>query len=222
MNKYVIIVAGGSGTRMRAEIPKQFLLINNLPVLQHTIAKFYNYDSAIQIVVVLPETQIAYWQELCMKYNFKIEHNIIAGGDTRFQSVKNGLLSITEKEGVVAIHDGVRPSVSNDVISNCFDTAAKIGNAIPSVSVNDSLRIVKENVSKIVDRSEYRIVQTPQVFQLSIIKKAFDVEYQSQFTDDASVAEYNGLTINLVEGNFENIKITTPSDLLIAKAFLGN
>ena len=220
MKQFVIIVAGGSGSRMKSEIPKQFMLLKNIPVLMHTIKKNFDFNSAISIIVVLPESQIDYWKKLCVDYKFTIHHTCIAGGKTRFHSVKNGLNIIAEN-GLVAVHDGVRPLVSNQTIQNVFSVAEQKGNAIPCLPLNDSIRIVEGENSSAVLRSKYRLIQTPQCFSSSLIKKAFEQTYNDSFTDCASVVEAMGEKINLVEGNPENIKITTPSDLLIAESLLA-
>lgn len=220
MQQFVIIVAGGSGTRMGLETPKQFLKLVGKPILMRTIQKFYDFNSAIKIIVVLPQTQIEYWKQLVNEYAFFVEHKIIVGGETRFHSVKNGLNSISENEGIVAIHDGVRPLVSMQTIKNCFLTTIQFGNATPAINLQDSLRLISGENSKSVPRSEYKLVQTPQCFTIEIIKKAFKQEYKSTFTDDASVFEADGGKINLVEGNAENIKITTPFDMLLAESYI--
>lgn len=219
MEKFALIVAGGSGTRMGTEIPKQFLELNGKPILMHTIERFVDYDPSFKITVVLPSAQFEYWRELCLQQNFNIEHTLVYGGNSRFQSVKNGLDSLPQ-EGIVFIHDGVRPLVSASTIGNCEKTAMQKGNALPVIPVIESIRIVSEEGNRHADRSQYRLVQTPQTFLLSIIKDAFTQDESPLFTDDASVCEAKGGHINLVEGNPENIKITQPSDLQIANLFL--
>ncbi|MES2838332.1 MAG: 2-C-methyl-D-erythritol 4-phosphate cytidylyltransferase [Bacteroidota bacterium] len=220
MQQFVIIVAGGSGTRMGSDVPKQFLKLAGKPVLMHTIQKFYDFNTSISILVVLPKTQIEYWKQLVKEYNFLIEHSVVIGGETRFHSVKNGLHSISQTEGIVAIHDGVRPMVSLQTIKNCFTATIKFGNATPAIALQDSLRIIDGENSKSVSRSDYKLVQTPQCFSLALIKKAFLQEYTANFTDDASVFEADGGKINLVEGNVENTKITTPFDLKLAENYI--
>lgn len=220
MQQFVIIVAGGSGTRMGSDVPKQFLKLADKPVLMHTLQKFYDFNSEISILLVLPQNQIEYWKQLVKEYNFLIEHTIVTGGETRFHSVKNGLHSISQTEGIVAIHDGVRPMVSLQTIKNCFTTTAKLGNATPAIALQDSLRIIDGGNSKSVSRSDYKLVQTPQCFSLALIKKAFLLDYTANFTDDASVFEADGGKINLVEGNVENTKITTPFDLKLAENYI--
>jgi len=221
MKQYALIVAGGSGSRMGTDIPKQFLLLQNKPVLMHTIEAFYNYNSNIEIILVLPDSQKDYWAKLCSEYSFNTQHKIVSGGITRFQSVKNGLNSITDNdEALVAIHDGVRPLVNKFTIDNCFRIAQLKGNAIPFIPLNDSIRKVEGLNSIHVNRDDYKAIQTPQVFHLQLIKNAYSQNYQEHFTDDASVLENIGESINLVDGNRENIKITTPIDLLFAEAIL--
>lgn len=219
---YVIIVAGGKGLRMGSEIPKQFLPVASKPILMHTIERFHEYDSKLGIILVLPESQQEYWQQLCKEYHFDIKHQITNGGDTRFQSSKNGLALIPDDtDGVVGIHDGVRPFVSKEVIEECYETAREEYAAIPVYTVTDTLRYIdKRGGGKNVLRDDYRIVQTPQAFDISLAKQAFNQSYKEQFTDDASVVESLGCQVTMVEGNRENIKITTPFDIKIAEAFL--
>lgn len=216
---YTIIVAGGSGQRMKSIIPKQFLLINSLPILMHTINRFYNFDKQQTLILVLPESQIEYWEDLCLKFKFTTPHIIAIGGATRFESVKNGLKLVTES-GIVAIHDGVRPLVSHETILRCFNKAIELGNAIPVVDMDESIRLITDNESVSVPRENYKKVQTPQVFKSEIIKQAYNREFSPLFTDDASVVENTGAKINLVEGNVENIKITHSFDLIIANELL--
>jgi 2-C-methyl-D-erythritol 4-phosphate cytidylyltransferase len=220
MKLYAIIVAGGTGRRMGAEIPKQFLELGGRPLLMHTIERFREYDSSTEIITVLPEDQIRHWIELQEKYSFNVPQTLVKGGSTRFQSVKNGL-EFVETPGLVAIHDGVRPFVSPDTIKRCFETAARLGNAIPAIPPSDSLRLVTGDSSSALDRQHVRLIQTPQVFKTGIIKEAYNQDYRPEFTDDAVVVEGTGAQINLVEGNRENIKITNPEDLLISNAFLS-
>jgi len=218
MQKSVIIVAGGIGTRMNSDIPKQFLEISGKPIVMHTIEKFYSFDHSITIVLVLPEQHILLWHKLVEKHNFNIPLQLANGGETRFDSVKNGLKII--KNGIVAIHDAVRPFVSLETIKRAFETAISKGNAIPAIGINDSLRILDNYGNKPLDRSVIRIIQTPQCFEVTLIKKAYDQPFDSSFTDDASVLEKIGEEINLIEGNQENIKITHPTDLMIANTLL--
>jgi 2-C-methyl-D-erythritol 4-phosphate cytidylyltransferase len=219
MEMYVVIVAGGSGKRMGAEIPKQFLKLAGRPVLMHTIERFKSFNNAIEIITVLPENQLRHWIELQNKYSFTIPQTLVKGGFHRFFSVRNGL-NFVNIPGLVAIHDGVRPFVSIDTIKRCFDTAEKLGNAIPVISPTESLRILTDQGSRPLNRLQIKQIQTPQVFNAGLIKKAYLQEYKPGFTDDATVLEMMGEKINLVEGNRENIKITNPEDLLISTALL--
>jgi 2-C-methyl-D-erythritol 4-phosphate cytidylyltransferase len=219
MREYVIITAGGSGTRMGNVIPKQFLPLAGRPILQRSIAAFYNYNKAISIILVLPEANMEYWNSLCLENNFDIPHTIVAGGKERFHSIKNGLAEI-EGAGVVAVHDGVRPLVSTNTIKAAFDTAKAKGNAIPVVDISESVREVNESGNKAVNRANFKRVQTPQCFDLQLLQKAYKQPYSASFTDDSSVVEAIGETIHLVAGNVENIKITTPADLASAEALL--
>jgi 2-C-methyl-D-erythritol 4-phosphate cytidylyltransferase len=221
MKKYALIVAGGLGNRMKTETPKQFLLLNKRPVLMHTIQQFINYNSEIKIIVVLPLQQIERWKKLCIQFNFDIKHKIVSGGSERFSSVKNGL-ALIEEDGIVFIHDGVRPLVSIETIQRCFNEAKEKGNAIPTMPLTESIRKVKGSESIAMDRSQYVSIQTPQVFRVLLLKKAYEQVFLSTFTDDASVLEGMGESINLVEGNIENIKITYPSDIKIAEAILAD
>jgi 2-C-methyl-D-erythritol 4-phosphate cytidylyltransferase len=216
---YVIIVAGGNGSRMNSAVPKQFLLLNGRPVLMHTIEKFYNTLPDIHIIVVLAEEYNLHWADLCHQYNFTIKHELAPGGETRFHSVKSGLAKVPIGS-LVGIHDAARPLVSAQTIRYTFEGAAEKGNAVPAVSIHDSIREVDGEGNKMMNREKLRIIQTPQCFRSTLIKEAFSQNYSPLFTDDASVAEEWGMKINLVEGNSENIKITTPQDLIIATALL--
>lgn len=220
MKLYALIVAGGSGKRMGAEVPKQFLELGERPLLMHTIEQFIRFDESIEIITVLPENQIRHWMELQERYSFKVLQTMVKGGESRFQSVRNGL-EFLDCPGLVAIHDGVRPFVSNETIKRCFDTAARLGNAVPVIPPSDTLRIITDEASKPLDRQRVRLVQTPQVFSCELIKEAYTQDFQPDFTDDAMVLEKMGIKINLVEGNRENIKITNPEDMLISNAFLA-
>ena len=221
MQRYAIIVAGGSGSRMESELPKQFIKLNGKPILMHTISQYAAASKDIRIVVVLPNNQTDFWKEMCASYSFPIAHKIVVGGATRFHSVQNGLKVIEEEQGLVAIHDGVRPIVSKKIINDSFELAEKTGNAITVVPLKDSLRKGDSSGTKMVDRSKYWLVQTPQTFQLKLIKEAYQSDYLSTHTDDASVFEQAGGTIQLLMGDYKNIKITTPEDILIAEAFLN-
>lgn len=219
--KYVIVVAGGSGSRMNSMVPKQFIKVNGKPLLMHTLEVFQRYDESCRFIVVLPASEIDTWRKLCEEFSFQVNHNVVAGGKTRFHSVKNGLSRIQE-EGIVFIHDGVRPLVSNQTIENCYQTALEKGNALPVFASPESIREVKGEQSRAVDRQFYFLVQTPQTFRISLIKEAYQQRYLKKFTDDASVLESTGIKINLVEGNRENIKITWPADIRIAAALLND
>lgn len=221
MKKFALIVAGGMGSRMGNSLPKQFIDLLGEPILIHTIRVFHHFDAGMKIIVVLPEDQKLRWKELCSQHRFAVPHQLAAGGENRFESVKNGLKAIDE-EGIVFIHDGVRPLVSRETLVRCFETALKYGNAIPVLPVTESLRKQEGEINISVDRSLYVSVQTPQTFRSGQILDAFTQNYDPAFTDDASVAEKSGYKINMVEGNRENIKITTPTDLIVAEAFLTN
>lgn len=221
MRNCVIIVAGGTGTRMGSDLPKQFILLENRPVLMWTISCFIQFDPSISVVVVLPESQISYWQELCTKYTFSYPHQVVKGGDTRFMSVKNGLEVVDDAE-IVAIHDGVRPLVSQRTIGLCFSLAAKTGSAIPVLPMNETLRTGTLENSHTVDRAAYYAVQTPQVFRAELLKEAYKQDWNSSFTDDASVVEKAGCQVTMVPGDPENLKITHPVDLLVASEYLKN
>ena len=219
MQLYVVIVAGGSGKRMGAEVTKQFLELAGRPVLMHTIERFKAFSESIEIITVLPENQLRHWIELQNKYSFIIAQTIVKGGATRYHSVRNGL-KFVQAPGLVAIHDGVRPFVSIDTIQRCFSVAEQLGNAIPSISPVESLRIVTETGNSPVNRLHVKQIQTPQVFRAELIKKAYLQDYKPEYSDDATVLEDTGEKINLIEGNRENIKITNPEDLLISNALL--
>ena len=215
---YIIIVAGGKGLRMGSDIPKQFLPIGGKTVLMRTIERFREYAEDLQIILVLPKTQQDYWHELCQKYDFKVKYWLADGGETRFHSVQNGLSLVPDDaEGVVGVHDGVRPFPSIDVIRNCYETAREKKAVIPVIPVVETVRHLQGNISETVPRDEYRLVQTPQCFDIQLLKAANKQAYNDSFTDDASVVEAFGFNITLVEGNRENIKITTPYDLNIAE-----
>ncbi len=215
MKTFAIIVAGGKGLRMGGDVPKQFLPIGGKPVLMHTIEAFREALDDVQIVLVLPAEQHDYWQKLCKDHNFRSPELIATGGETRFHSVKNGLALLPEDdEAVVGVHDGVRPFVSRDTIQRCFGTAAEGKAVVPVVPVVETLRqILPDGTSITRPRNEYRLVQTPQTFPLALLKRAYEQPYSESFTDDASVVEAMGKEITMVEGNRENIKLTTPADL---------
>jgi len=214
-----LIVAGGAGRRMQTEIPKQFLEIGGRPLLMHTISAFRSYSPSIRIILVLPETEMTYWNKLLKRFQFPDVDKVISGGETRFHSVKAGLQFIKESD-IVAIHDGVRPLVSKDIIRENFHVAELLGNAITAVKLTDSIRKITDDTSISVDRNEYRIMQTPQTFKGEIILKAYHQDYHSNFTDDASVLEHSGESIHLVAGDSKNIKVTTPEDLQIIATYL--
>ena len=216
---YVIIVAGGKGLRMGSDIPKQFLPIGGKPVLMRTIERFRAYSESLQIILVLPEAQQDYWQQLCQDYHFEVKYQLAKGGQTRFHSVQNGLALVPDDaEGVVGVHDGVRPFPSIEVIRNCYETARSAKAVIPVIPVVETVRHLEGEGSVTVPRGDYRLVQTPQTFDIQLLKAANCQPYNDGFTDDASVVESYGHDITLVEGNRENIKITTPYDLVIAEA----
>ena len=220
MSNCCIIVAGGNGLRMETAVPKQFLEIRGIPILMHTIFKFYQFDPSIRLIIVVPENEMNRWIELCTSHNFNLPFQLVAGGNKRFQSVKNGLAHAGDSN-LIAIHDGVRPLVSIETIQRCFDCAEKFGSAIPVIQTSESMREGTLEHSIPVDRSKYYLVQTPQVFKSSIIKQAYEKNiYNPFFTDDASVVEYTGEKVTLVNGNRENIKITFPIDLQVADLFL--
>uniref|UniRef100_UPI004026C7CC 2-C-methyl-D-erythritol 4-phosphate cytidylyltransferase n=1 Tax=Prevotella sp. TaxID=59823 RepID=UPI004026C7CC len=216
---YIIIVAGGKGLRMGSDVPKQFLPVKGMPVLMRTISRFHECNPSMQIILVLPHHQQQYWHDLCSQYAFGIAHTVVDGGDTRFASSRNGLATIPDDAtGTVGIHDGVRPFVAAEVISRCYDAARAHGAAIPVLAVTDTLRrIDSATTGHNVLRTDYRIVQTPQVFDIALLKRAFTQPFREEFTDDASVVEAMGCSVEMVEGNRENIKITTPFDLKIAE-----
>lgn len=220
---YVIIVAGGKGLRMGSDVPKQFLPVGGVPVLMRTISRFAEAVPGIGIILVLPESQHGYWDSLCREHSFTVSHTVVNGGDTRFASSRNGLMAIpADAQGLVGIHDGVRPFVSAEVICRCYDAARSHGAAIPVMPVTDTLRLVSpDGGGHNVLRSDYRVVQTPQVFDISLARRAFDRPYSESFTDDASVVEAAGHRVTMVEGNRENIKLTTPFDLKIAESLLN-
>lgn len=223
MKKYVIIVAGGKGLRMGGEVPKQFLPIGGKPVLMRTVEVFYQTDAETGIVLVLPQEQQSYWKNLCCQYDFRIPYILADGGCTRFHSVRNGLQVIPDEDSdsLIAVHDGVRPFVSPRVIQECFEAATRWGAVVPVLDMVDSVRQLSEDGSSMaVDRSCLKLVQTPQTFRADILKNAYRQEFTERFTDDASVVEASGVSVALVSGNRENIKITTPFDLKIAEALL--
>lgn len=221
---YFIVVAGGNGLRMGASIPKQFIEVCGKPVLMWTLEKLHNIYPQTEIILVLPESYQEMWQKLLQKKNYNIPHRTVVGGETRFQSVKNGLAQIPDVcEGIVGIHDGVRPFVSGEVVKRCWECAEKFGSAIPVVKPVESVRIEGcDGKSQHLDRDKCLLVQTPQTFQIGLLKECYEQSYQLSFTDDASVVESCGHEIYVVEGTRENIKLTTPYDLLLAETLLKN
>ncbi|MGI4021918.1 MAG: 2-C-methyl-D-erythritol 4-phosphate cytidylyltransferase [Janthinobacterium lividum] len=221
MKFYAVIVAGGSGIRMNTGIPKQFLLLNGKPVMMHTIAAFVSSPQQPEIVLVLNEKHFEIWEQLCKEYHFDTPHQLVAGGNTRFASVKNALNIITET-AVIAVHDAVRPLITTEIIAKSYQQALENGNAIVAVPSKDSVRWQNaQGISQNLNRSEIFLVQTPQTFQSDILKKAYEQLYLEEFTDDASVVERSGIKINLLPGDQENFKITFPADLKIAAMILN-
>lgn len=221
MNKreYALIVAGGKGTRINSEVPKQFLKLHGRPILLWTLDAYYRYSDKIRIILVLPRDDFDTWHQIAREYGFNKTVILQEGGQTRFQSVKNGLSRI-QTDGLVAIHDGVRPLVSESIIAASFRLAEAHQAAVAAVRLKESLRVVDQHRTLSVDRSKFRLIQTPQTFQVSLIKKAYEIDEDDTLTDDASVAERAGISVSLFEGSYENIKITTEEDLLIAEALL--
>ena len=219
LKRYAIIVAGGVGSRMQTTTPKQFLKLDGKPILMHTITRFVESSSDIEIIVALLPDQLAYWTQLCEEHQFTTKITLAAGGETRFHSVKNALALIPE-DGVVAIHDAARPLVSPKIIFTAFKAAEMYGSAVPAIPLNDSIRQIDSTKSMAVDRSKYCIIQTPQCFTTQLLKKAYLKDYKYTFTDDASVVEAIGEKIHLIDGHSDNIKITNPRDLIIAEALL--
>lgn len=221
MKKYALIVAGGKGLRMGSELPKQFLPIGGKPVLMRTLEAFHACNREIQLIVVLPHSQQEFWRTLCRKHRFTLPHVVVDGGETRFHSVKNGL-ALVEAPALVGVHDGVRPFVSREVIDRCYELAAEKRAVIPVIGVVETVRRMEGEKSVTVSRDDYRLVQTPQVFDAELLKAAYDQPYTPHFTDDASVVEAWGASVTLTPGNQENIKITTPFDLKIAAALIDS
>jgi 2-C-methyl-D-erythritol 4-phosphate cytidylyltransferase len=218
-NTYAIIVAGGSGSRMQSTVPKQFLLLNGKPVLMYTLEAFYYSTSKPELIVVLPASYHSYWAELCTIHHFNLPHQLVSGGATRFHSVKNGL-DLVADDSLVAVHDAVRPLVSEAVIDEAYIQAAQTGTAVVAVKSRDSVRRVAGDTSEALIRDEIYLVQTPQTFTASLLKKAYQLPYQDSFTDDASVAEKAGASIQVVEGSYQNFKITFPEDIALAELLL--
>ncbi len=221
MRKFSIIVAGGKGLRMGSDLPKQFLLLKEKPVLMRTLEIFSDYDPSMKLILALPEDHIPYWNELCQTYHFNRKVSIVKGGATRYHSVKNALETIAE-DGIIAVHDGVRPLITIGLIDRCFKEAEKFKNAIPFIPVSESLREVNGEKNQRVDRSKFVMIQTPQVFEVQLLKEAFRQRYRDEFTDEASMIEFMDIPVHLVEGIPQNIKITHPADLVFAEAFLAH
>ncbi|RFZ94998.1 2-C-methyl-D-erythritol 4-phosphate cytidylyltransferase [Mucilaginibacter conchicola] len=218
---YAIIVAGGSGSRMQSVLPKQFIELCGEPVLMHTIRAFSKSDAAPQIILALNGSYHELWAELREKHNFNIQHTVIAGGETRFHSVKNALDTITDTNAIVAVHDAVRPLTSKQTIDESYLVASTTGTAVTAVKSRDSIRQLNGEVSICLDREGIYLVQTPQTFEASLLKQAYEQPYTNMFTDDASVVEKAGAHITLIEGSHSNIKITFPEDIIIAEALLN-
>lgn len=221
MKKYALIVAGGKGLRMGSELPKQFLPIGGKPVLMRTLEAFHACNREIRLIVVLPHSQQEFWRTLCREHRFTVPHVVVDGGETRFHSVKNGL-ALVEAPALVGVHDGVRPFVSREVIDRCYELAAEKRAVIPVIGVVETVRRMEGEESVTVSRDDYRLVQTPQVFDAELLKAAYGQPYTPHFTDDASVVEAWGASVTLTPGNRENIKITTPFDLKIAAALIDS
>ncbi|MEE1088650.1 MAG: 2-C-methyl-D-erythritol 4-phosphate cytidylyltransferase [Bacteroidaceae bacterium] len=222
MDRYAILVAGGKGLRMGSDIPKQFLPLRGRPVLMHTIDVFRRTYPDIHIILVLPREQQDYWRQLCGQHDYDVEVCVADGGETRFHSVHNGLSLIPDDaRGVVGVHDGVRPFVSPETIRRCYEAAEEFGAVVPVVPVVETVRqVLADGSSMTVDRNAYRLVQTPQTFDIQLLKKAYGQPFDPFFTDDASVVEALGCPIKLVEGNNENIKLTNPADLKLAEGIM--
>jgi 2-C-methyl-D-erythritol 4-phosphate cytidylyltransferase len=219
MKKYAVIVAGGKGVRMGSAVPKQFLPLNGQPILYHTIKAFIDAYADMHLVLVLPQDQLSYAQMVLQSFPDRIDITIVTGGETRYHSVQNGL-KVVEKDSVVFVHDGVRPLVTPALIQQCCEQAIEKGSAIPAIPVADSMRIIEDEDSRPIDREQMRIIQTPQTFRSEIVLPAFDQEYQTSFTDEATVVEAYGDVVYLTEGERSNIKVTTPEDMIVAEALL--
>lgn len=223
MKKYLLVVAGGKGLRMGGDMPKQFQLLGDRPVLMVTIERLYAMDNSLQVVLVLPEEHFDLWRELCKQYSFQVPLQLAAGGNTRFHSVQNGLAMIDDiEDAIVGVHDGVRPFVAQSVLDKAYREAWINGAVIPMIEIQDSLRHIVGGLgaSEVVPRDRYRLVQTPQVFRLSLLRRAYEQRYVEAFTDDASVVEALGEQVYAVEGNRENIKLTTPFDMMVARTLM--
>jgi 2-C-methyl-D-erythritol 4-phosphate cytidylyltransferase len=221
MKKYAVIVAGGSGLRMGTDIPKQFILLNRKPLLWYTLEAFLSAYNDMQIILVLPKENIPQGESISKDTGAAARINITAGGTTRFHSVQNGLALIANDISVVFVHDGVRCLVTKELIQRCYKQAIEKGSAIPAVAATDSIRIIEDNAHSVADRNKVRIIQTPQTFLSTLLIPAFNTSYQPAYTDEATVVEASGKEVFLVEGDYENIKITRPTDLLIAEKILA-
>ncbi len=219
MIKYAIIVAGGTGSRMQGDIPKQFLLLNGKPVIQHSLEAFYACDASIKIVLVIHPDYLGYWEQLCREFNISVPHVIGLGGETRFHSVKNGL-NLIDNDGLVAVHDAARPVLSTDFINTVFSEAALYGTSIPGIALQDTIRQIEGDSSRQLDRTDLLAMQTPQVFRVSELKSAYEQPYQPGFTDDASVMQSAGFPLHLTLGRPDNIKITNPQDIAVAEVLI--
>lgn len=220
MKRSTIIVAGGSGKRMGAAVPKQFLLLKGEPLLFHTLRAFHRFDPAMQLVLVLPQDHHETWDHLCSEFEFEVPHALVSGGAERFHSTQAGLAAVTH-DGLVAVHDGVRPLLSPALIARCFNAAEEQGAAIPVVPISSSVRELTDEGSQPLDRSRLRAVQTPQCFRVPLLRRAFELPYDPAFTDEATLVERLGVDVHLVEGEDQNIKVTTPFDLQVAELVLG-
>ena len=220
MEKIAVIVAGGKGSRMKSEVPKQFMLLRKKPVLYYSIKAFIDAFEDIKIILVLPEEHIGKGQEIIDGFFDNTRFRICAGGRTRFHSVKNGLALIKDEESVIFVHDGVRCLVPQKLVERCYKAAVEAGRAIPALTCNDSVRILTDNGNKIIDRTKLRFIQTPQTFHSKILLPAYKIDYKESFTDEASVVEAFGIKINLIEGESNNFKITTLSDFNLAEILL--
>jgi len=218
----VIFVAGGTGTRMGSVLPKQFLTLNNTPILIHTLRNFHAFNPLFEMVVVMHHDYISFWKDLCFQFEHVPAHTVVAGGEERFHSVKNGLNALSESVNSVAVHDAVRPLVSHETLARCFQALNENAAVVPAIPINDSIREVYGSENKSVDRSFYKRIQTPQCFRASVLKESYNKPFSPLFTDDASVVEANDHSVFLVEGNLENIKITSPIDLIVGEALTVN
>ena len=214
----VIFVAGGTGTRMGSPLPKQFLTLNNTPILIHTLRNFFAFNRNFEMVVVMHHDYISFWKDLCLQFEDVPEHTVVAGGEERFHSVKNGVEAVSSDVQHIAIHDAVRPLVSHETLARCFNALNEHNAVVPAIPINDSIREVHGVLNKSVDRSLYKRIQTPQCFESKMLKEAYSRPFSPLFTDDASVVEANGHSVFLVEGNLENIKITSPIDLIVGES----